>query len=179
MKIANRENHRHQHSIANLESTLLSSEAKLHQGLAPLPYSPGVETRDSETPIATLTKIRQGIRETETENNFLFQKTEDCSLHSQTLANTLCPSTSMLKSSGLQGSDGRTSSSKPASTHSLRVLRMTRIHPSAAVGPEIPYSPTTARPHGHSTGPPGTSLLGYDPLSHTWFANIFAIFDNG
>ena len=33
--------------------------------------------------------------------------------------------------------------SKPSSTHSLRVQRMTSVHPLGAVGPEIPWSPRT------------------------------------
>ncbi len=35
--------------------------------------------------------------------------------------------------------------SRPSSAHSLRVLRMTSVHPSGAVGPEIPWSPRTGR----------------------------------
>ena len=160
------------------------SERKDHQDLAPLAWSPGVGTGDTQTALATFREIKKVGEHHGShigkghcyEVRCTFQESEGRSLASQRLAKILCCSRDMLKPPVFEGSDEKELCSKPSSTHSLRVLRMTSVQPKGVVGLKPPYHLGQEGPHGHPTRPAGSRLVGYRHLSGTWSANILCHF---
>ena len=130
---------------------MVSSERKDHQDLAPLALSPDVGTGDTQTALATIREINKVGEHHGShigkghcyEVRCNFQESEGWSLGSQRLAKTLCSSGDMLKPPVFEGSDEKEPGSKPSSTHSLRVLRMTSVQLKGVLGPETPLSPAT------------------------------------
>ena len=115
MRIGDGEKQGRPRSISGWGSGLISKEAKDHQELASLALSPGVGIGDSQTTMPIFREIKKvGGHPWEPDWKCScceiircpFQKSEDCSLRSQRLANTLCPSGGMLKPSAFEGSNG-------------------------------------------------------------------------
>ena len=160
------------------------SERKDHQDLAPLAWSPGVGTGDTQTALATFREIKKVGEHHGShigkghcyEVRCTVQESKGRSLASQRLAKILCCSRDMLKPPVFEGSDEKELCSKPSSTHSLRVLRMTSVQPKGVVGLKPPYHLGQEGPHGHPTRPAGSRLVGYRHLSGTWSANILCHF---
>ena len=174
------ENQGHPRSKSSWESELASSERKDHQDLAPLALSPDVGTGDTQIALATFREIKQVGEHHRShigkgycyEVRCTFQESEGWSLGSQRCTKILCCSGDMLKPPVFEGSDEKDLCSKPSSTHSLRVLRMTSVQPKGVLGLKPPYYLGRDGPHGHPTGLVASQLIGYRPLSGAWSSNI-------